>query len=97
MTVRVDPEGQEVAQLLAHAGDLQGRVLEVGCGSGRLTFRYADGAARVVGIDPDAERIAQAQADTAVDLRRRVSFHAAGILDFETSERFDLAIFAWSL
>ncbi|MCA9970971.1 MAG: class I SAM-dependent methyltransferase [Anaerolineales bacterium] len=98
MSVRVDPEGYELRRLLAYAGGLADTaVLEVGCGRGRLTFRYAAQAGRVVGIDPDAGRIAQARADTPAGLRSRVTFHAASILDFAPRERFDVAIFAWSL
>ena len=35
-------------------------VLEIGSGDGRLTWRYADKVARVVGLEPDAEKHAAA-------------------------------------
>ena len=41
----IDPEGAELAAL-GKLVDFAGlHVLEVGCGDGRLTWRYADGAA----------------------------------------------------
>ncbi len=52
MAWRIDPEGVETRTLarLAPVDDL--RVLELGCGDGRLTFRYADAAASVLAVDP---------------------------------------------
>jgi hypothetical protein len=44
MTVRTDPEGYETDALL-NLVELEGReVLEIGCGDGRLTWRYRDRA-----------------------------------------------------
>jgi cyclopropane fatty-acyl-phospholipid synthase-like methyltransferase len=39
------------------------RVLELGCGDGRLTFRYADAAASVLGVETKCAGIARARAD----------------------------------
>jgi cyclopropane fatty-acyl-phospholipid synthase-like methyltransferase len=60
MTVRIDPEGNETAALFDLV-DLEGReVLEIGCGDGRLTWRYADRAAHVTAIEPFEDAIARA-------------------------------------
>jgi 2-polyprenyl-3-methyl-5-hydroxy-6-metoxy-1,4-benzoquinol methylase len=98
MTARVDPEGREKEAVLAFAGDLAGkRVLEVGCGNGRLTWQYADLPAHVVGIDPNADRIAQAQQELPPHLQGRVEFQPVAIEAYQPSSSFDLIIFAWSL
>lgn len=74
------------------------RVLEVGCGSGRLTWLYANSAVSVVTIDPDGEKVAElissrprASAETVVPAQA-----SAESLPFH-KDNFDLAILAWSL
>ncbi len=98
MSVRLDPEDHELAALLALTGDLTGRrVLEIGCGDGRLTWRYAHLAGHVTGIDPLAERVAEATTRCPAALRERVTFHAADLATFQAADRFDLALLSWSL
>lgn len=102
MPVQLDVEGNETSALLDYAGDLAGRrVLEIGCGDGRLTWRYAGEAAQVTAIDSNAEKVARAQADLPAELHGRVEFHTLGLGDFAAGpgrgERFDLAILSWSL
>jgi predicted RNA methylase len=73
----VDPDGAELAAL-AQLVDFSGlRVLEVGCGDGRLTWRYAGPPEEVQGIDPDEEAIPAARAATPPVLRDRVCFDVA--------------------
>jgi ubiquinone/menaquinone biosynthesis C-methylase UbiE len=93
-----DPERTEVRYLRDFADLANARVLEVGCGDGRLTWRYAASTGRVVAMDPDPMRLAQALHDLPLALRRTIAFarSQAEALPF-LSESFDLAIFAWSL
>ncbi|MGH3024247.1 MAG: methyltransferase domain-containing protein [Gaiellaceae bacterium] len=57
--------------MLVEEGDLGGRrVLEVGCGTGRLAGALAERGARVWGLDPSAEMLAQARANAG----KRVAF-----------------------
>jgi ubiquinone/menaquinone biosynthesis C-methylase UbiE len=74
------------------------RVLEVGCGTGRLTRVLASRAASVYAIDPSPEWVAEAEASLADDVRDRVRFavHDAQALDLPR-RRFDLALCGWSL
>ena len=98
MPIRLDPEANEPAALVDFSGSLTGkRVLEIGCGDGRLTWLYADGAARAVALDPDVDDIARAIQNCPPRLRGRVEFQAGTIQDFGSSERFDLALLSWSL
>jgi ubiquinone/menaquinone biosynthesis C-methylase UbiE len=97
MPTRDDPEGVEAKTLLKHV-QLKGKeVLEVGCGEGRLTFKYFDRAKRVIAIEPlvSSIRLAKKQARK---FPNPPEFHVgrAEKLSFPDSS-FDLAFFTWSL
>jgi 16S rRNA A1518/A1519 N6-dimethyltransferase RsmA/KsgA/DIM1 with predicted DNA glycosylase/AP lyase activity len=73
MGLLIDPEGHEIAALQALVPTLDGaRVVEIGCGDGRLTRRYSARAASVLAIDPDEYAVASFHADPpagAVEVR----------------------------
>ena len=98
MSVLPDPEDTETKALHDYADFSGKRVLEIGCGDGRLTWRYADRAASIVAIDPDADDIATALEDCPNDLRDKIEFRTQRFeeLDIPT-EKFDLALLSWSL
>lgn len=100
MTIKSDPENHEIRALLDLV-DLAGQhVLEIGCGDGRLTHRYAGSAAHVTAIDPFAESIRRANAHRPQALRDRIAFQHCAFEDFAAacrSETFDTAILSWSL
>jgi len=93
-----DPEDVEIRYLQEFAPLTNARVLEVGCGAGRLIWRYAESARQVVGFDPNMERLETALQTRAPALRTRVSFAQANAqqLPFPVAA-FDGAILAWSL
>jgi ubiquinone/menaquinone biosynthesis C-methylase UbiE len=95
---RIDPEGAELAALTRLA-TLDGlRVLELGCGDGRLTLRYAHAPRSVLAVDPDEERIAEALEARPPELAERVSFVVAGAAEVDAPRRsFDVALFSSSL
>ncbi len=100
MTIEIDPEGYEIKALQDLVTFDHKRVLEIGCGDGRLTWRYAENAAQVTAIDPDEEEIASALRNCPAHLKDRVDFVPSSIEGYaEGSEqsKFDIVIFAWSL
>jgi ubiquinone/menaquinone biosynthesis C-methylase UbiE len=98
MPIQKDPERIEVQYLHQLVDFSRKHVLEIGCGDGRLTWRYGVAAARVIGIDPDAEALLAATRECPTDLRGSVSFARASSLNLPfPRDTFDIAILAWSL
>ena len=93
-----DPEEVET-RIIHDLVDFNGKdVLEIGCGDGRLTWRYADSAASVVAFDPDEEAIESALEDTPDGLQSRVELRVADITTIDLPEAaFDVAILSWSI
>ena len=93
-----DPERLEPEHLSKIEQLYDARVIEVGCGEGRLTWRYASLVKSVIGIDPEADVLSEAI--SALPSHGGLRFDAvqglAEKLPFK-AEFFDAAIFAWSL
>lgn len=98
MAVAQDPEGAET-QVIHGLIDFSGTdVLEVGCGDGRLTLRYADRTRSVLALDPDASAIEQAHASLPEQLRHTVTFRVADITSVDLPPAtFDMAVLSYSL
>lgn len=94
-TVQKDPEGFE-RKILHTFADFKGKhVLEIGCGEGRLTFKYAESAKQVTAFDPDHDSLRIARADNP---HPHVHFTGASAKHIPFSkEKFDIAVLAWSL
>jgi 2-polyprenyl-3-methyl-5-hydroxy-6-metoxy-1,4-benzoquinol methylase len=100
MSVELDPEGHEI-EALFDLVDLGGKeVLEIGCGDGRLTWRYAVRAAHVTAIDPFADAIDRALESMPAAAIGRVDLRHVAFEDFAAASEpstFDVAILSWSL
>ena len=97
MTIQKDIERQET-KYLHRFGDFTGkRILEIGCGEGRLTWQYAKETHLTVGVDPDADALRVATIERPSDVEGKVSFVRSQSEQLPFSkEKFDLAILAWS-
>ena len=97
MAIDEDPEGRELVALAAMVPSFASRrVLEIGCGNGRLTRRYARDAGSVIAIDPDPDGVAELAA-LATELPG-VDARAVGIEKLSLPRHsIDVVIFAWSL
>ena len=93
-----DPENKEGKTLHQFADFAGKRILEVGCGEGRLTWKYAKSAKQVIAFDPDQDALRIARADCPIDLHKQVYFAGASADNIPFSkETFDIAVLAWSL
>ena len=100
MAIRTDPENNETRALLDMVDFSGQHVLEIGCGDGSKTLRYADKAARVTAIDPDAKQIALAREQLSSQLQDRIEFHNIAFEDFAVTcppATFNIVILAESL
>jgi ubiquinone/menaquinone biosynthesis C-methylase UbiE len=107
--VQKDPEGFERKILHKYAEFTNKRVLELGCGEGRLTWKYAAASNLTVGFDPDHDALRIAQSDMLTHLPEagrdasqsrgtHVHFAQASAKNIPfAKETFDIAILAWSL
>jgi ubiquinone/menaquinone biosynthesis C-methylase UbiE len=98
MAITLDPQERELralARLVPWRGQ---RVLEIGCGDGRLTRRLAGLEARVTAIDPDSSEIRKARAALRRRDARRIIYRVgrAERLSYRPHE-FDAVVFAWAL
>ena len=98
MTLRKDPEQNETKHIRKIADFTGKRVLEIGCGEGRLTWRYASASLSTNGLDPKKDALRVATIDRPSDLANKVHFANAQAehIPFR-KETFDIAILAWSL
>lgn len=93
-----DPENKESKILHQFVDFGDKRILEVGCGEGRLTWKYAKHAKQVFAFDHDHDALRIARADCPADLHKQVHFANATSTHIPFSkEKFDIAILAWSL
>jgi 2-polyprenyl-3-methyl-5-hydroxy-6-metoxy-1,4-benzoquinol methylase len=98
MAKRTDPEGTETSVINDLVDFSNKSVIEIGCGNGRLTWRYASSAKSVLGIDPGAESIEAANAAMPDALVECVSFRVGDVTSPDLPDgQYDVAVLAWSL
>jgi 2-polyprenyl-3-methyl-5-hydroxy-6-metoxy-1,4-benzoquinol methylase len=98
MTLRIDPEQNEIRALKSIANWRGKDVLEVGCGNGRLTLRLARLGANILAVDPDAKLIRAARRNLPERLAGRVRYQAGSAEQLKYSnETYDIVVFSWVL
>ena len=98
MAYALDPEQHEL-QVLYDLIDIAGKdVVELGCGDGRLTWRYAERAASVLAIDTKPADIEAARSQTPLTSHANITFQVADLTAVEFPHNaFDVALFSRSL
>lgn len=99
MAIKIDPEENEIRALRQLGVDWKNkRVLEIGCGDGRLTLRLARLGANIQAIDPNAESIRAARRQKPSRYADRIRYRVGIATQLKSkSEFFDIVVFAWSL
>jgi 2-polyprenyl-3-methyl-5-hydroxy-6-metoxy-1,4-benzoquinol methylase len=100
MAIELDAQANETSALFDLVDLDRKDVLEVGCGDGRLTWRYFDRTARVTAIDPFEDSIARARENVPAAATGRVDLRAVAFDDFAEQtppSSFDVVILSWSL
>ena len=94
--VRADPERRETRVLRRSVPFAGARVLDIGCGDGRLSNRIRGWIDSIVGVDMAGEDVSRAHARKRLDGIARFAVADASRLPFQ-DRSFDLALFSWSL
>jgi 2-polyprenyl-3-methyl-5-hydroxy-6-metoxy-1,4-benzoquinol methylase len=98
VAVNIDPEGVETGVLNSIADFTDKSVLEIGCGDGRMTKRFASSARYVHAIDTDPIVISAAKAGIPRSLIAKVRYEVADICDIKLpNQAYQIAVFAMSI
>jgi ubiquinone/menaquinone biosynthesis C-methylase UbiE len=99
MTIRLDPEEHETAALNELLPAMRGlHVLEVGCGDGRLTCKYASQVGSVLAVDPDRAALVRFRDTIPAALSARVELRTARVDELDLDDgAVDLVLLSWSL
>lgn len=74
------------------------RVIDIGCGDGRMALGCAPYASEVVGVDPDPEAIRLARGKARELGAANATFKVGVAQDLPFADRhFDVAILSWTL
>ncbi len=99
MVIRVDPERNEIGALKEVGEWRDKKVLEVGCGDGRLTLRLATLRPKLIhAIDPNADIIRTARKNLPMGFAQQIHYKVGSVSELKyPANSFDRAVFSWVL
>jgi ubiquinone/menaquinone biosynthesis C-methylase UbiE len=98
MTALLDPEEAETRVIHDLIDFADKDVLEVGCGDGRMTWRFAERTRSVLGLDPETSSVELARLNTPAQLRSKVTLQVGDITGAHLpTAAFDVVALSWSL
>lgn len=93
-----DPQKVELKTILNNVPLNNKRVLDIGCGTGRLSFLLSPYVDSLLGIDVDKQSIDFCNQKKAQDSSyEKCVFACADILNYFSEDKFDIVFFSWSL
>jgi ubiquinone/menaquinone biosynthesis C-methylase UbiE len=95
----MDPAGDEIRALKRITNWRGKRVLEVGCGNGRLTLRLAKfGIEKLIAFDPDPQSIRTARRELPEEYKDRIVYQVGNAEHVrQKANEFDIVVFSWVL
>src|SRR5215510_9880358 len=99
MALVMDPAGAETQALKKITNWQSKRVLEVGCGEGRLTLRLAGfNPEKIIAFDPDPKSIRTARKNLPEKHKDRIEYRLGNAEHVKQgSDLFDIVVFSWVL
>jgi ubiquinone/menaquinone biosynthesis C-methylase UbiE len=98
MAVSVVPEQAETRVIHRLVDFASADVLDIGCGDGRMTRRFAAPTRSVVGLDPMALAVETAHADLPPAWRHKIRFLVADVTTTTLPvAAFDVVVLSYSL
>ena len=99
MALVMDPAGAEIRALKKITSWRGKRVLEMGCGDGRLTLRLAKfNPIKIIAIDPDSKSIRAARKNLPEKYKDRIEYRIGNAEHVKHgSDLFDIVVFSWVL
>jgi ubiquinone/menaquinone biosynthesis C-methylase UbiE len=98
MSIIIDPEGREINALRQLANWRGARVLELGCGDGRLTIRLAYLGAHVLAFDPKPSLIRNARRNLPKRFAKQIKYSIGSAIKLKhPAGSMDRVVFSWSL
>ena len=99
MALVIDPAGDEIRALRGITNWRGKRILEVGCGDGRLTLRLAEfNPEKIIAFDPDPKLIRTARRTLPKKYDKRIEYRVGSAEHVkQKANLFDIVVFSWVL